>query len=66
MTSWLENEIKKLDSKGFGPDDPRTSSLNGDPKDFSSLSFENQRKILEAELRLRQYIDFVKGIDSKT
>ena len=52
MTSLLEKRMQWFSRHSFGPDDPRTASL-----DHSGLSFENEAKLLEAELRNKLFIE---------
>jgi len=53
--SYLERQIAWLRAREFGPDDPRTPSIASRPG--TPLSFENQRHILEAQLRLLRHIE---------
>ena len=60
MPSPLEKDIRKLKKAEFGPDDPRTSSLNSDPGDPGSLSLENLRKLLEHSLAQQEWDEFLR------
>lgn len=58
MISDIERLIEKLRNEEFGPGDPRTPSLLSRPG--VPLSKENERKILEGELRNHEYLEFLR------